>query len=97
MQIYGPAHLHGAQAISAPHIHPQQSNNRANASAAPRGIDTQDTLEISSEGLFAEQVKDLPEMRTDRINQIRQQIANGTYETDDKIDLALSRMLDEIG
>ena len=32
----------------------------------------------------------------DRVDQIRAEIANGTYETDDKIDIAVSQLLDEI-
>ncbi len=92
MQVYGPAHLHAASGINAPH------NNRLNsvAPSSPRGIDTKDTLELSSEGMFVEQTKNLPEMRMDRIASIRAQIANGTYETSDKLDMALENMLDEL-
>lgn len=92
MQVYGPSHLHAAQGISAPH------NNRLNsvAPSSSRGIDTADTLEISSEGMFVEAAKNLPEMRMDRIAELRAQIANGTYETADKLDMALENMLDEL-
>jgi negative regulator of flagellin synthesis FlgM len=93
MQIYGPAQLHGPQGISAPH-----ANTRSGfAAPAARAADTRDTLEISAEGMFAEKLQELPEMRLERIATIREQIQNGTYETDDKLDLALSRLLDEIG
>jgi negative regulator of flagellin synthesis FlgM len=93
MQIYGPAQLHGAQGISAPHI-----NTRTSSVESPsRGIDTSDILDISSEGMFAEKMSDIPEMRMDRVNSLRAQIANGTYDTDAKLDMALERMLDEIG
>ncbi len=91
MQVYGPAHLHAAQNISAPH-----NNRLASAAPASRGIDTADSLEISSEGMFVEQTKNLPEMRLDRIASIRSQIANGSYDTPDKLDLALENMLDEL-
>lgn len=92
MQVYGPAHLHAAQGISAPH------NNRLNsvAPSGSRGIDTADTLEISSEGMFVEQAKNLPEMRMDRVAELRAQIASGKYETADKLDMALENMLDEL-
>lgn len=92
MQVYGPTHLHAASGINAPH------NNRLNsvAPASSRGIDTNDTLEISSEGMFVEQTKNLPEMRMDRVAALRAQIANGTYETPDKLDMALENMLDEL-
>jgi len=31
------------------------------------------------------------------VSALRQAIASGTYETDDKLDMALDRLLDEIG
>ena len=36
-------------------------------------------------------------IRTDRVAQIRQAIEAGTYETQDKLDIAIDRLLDEIG
>jgi negative regulator of flagellin synthesis FlgM len=92
MQVYGPSALHAAQGISAPH------NNRISSMPTnASGIDTADTLEISSEGMFVEQTKNLPEMRMDRVASLRVQIASGTYETSDKLDMALENMLDELG
>ena len=35
-------------------------------------------------------------MRTDRVQELRTAILNGTYETDAKLDVALDRLLDEI-
>ncbi len=91
MQVYGPSALHAASGINAPH------NNRISSTPTnARGIDTADTLEISSEGMFVEQTKNLPEMRMDRVASLRAQIANGTYETPDKLDMALENMLDEL-
>lgn len=43
------------------------------------------------------QVHNLPEVRQDRVADIRAQIKNGTYDTDAKLEMALSRLLDEIG
>jgi len=56
-----------------------------------------DQLDISPEADLVAQVHDLPEIREDRVAQIKAQIAAGTYETDAKLDVALSRLLDEIG
>ena len=46
---------------------------------------------------MAEQVQQMPEMREDRVEAVRQQIAAGTYETSDKLNAAIERLLDEIG
>ncbi|MEC9096157.1 MAG: flagellar biosynthesis anti-sigma factor FlgM [Planctomycetota bacterium] len=43
------------------------------------------------------QIQDLPEIRADRVTQIREAIEAGTYETPEKLELAIDRLLDEIG
>ena len=93
MQIYGTTQLHGAQGINAPHF------NRTSAPAqtnAPASIDTTDELQLSPAAEMAGKMSDIPDIRWDRVNSIRAQIADGTYMTDDKLDTALSRLLDEI-
>ena len=90
MQIHGPTHLHGAQPLNAPH--------RVAASRAP--VETSyaapmDTVEFSSEASLIGQVHNLPEIRADRVSQLRAEIAAGIYETEDKLDAALDRLLDE--
>jgi negative regulator of flagellin synthesis FlgM len=57
----------------------------------------QDELQISDAARLIEQVKQAPDIRQDRVDAIRQQIAAGTYETPEKLEIALDRLLDEIG
>lgn len=92
MQVHGPAHLHGPQALTAPHT-PRPSEPSAASSAGQ----IQDELSISDAGRLMEQAQQMPDIRWDRVNQLRAQIAEGTYETDDKMQVALGRMLNEIG
>ena len=92
MHIYGPAHLHGAQPIGPPHS-ARITNRQSVGEASP----IQDELQLSDAGQLVDKVRDLPEIRQDRVNQIRAQIADGTYETDVKLEIALGRLLDEIG
>ena len=92
MQVYGPAHLHGAQPINAPHA----ARISQPSSASPSGP-IQDEVQISEAGRLMGQVQDMPDIRWNRVNQIRAQIAEGTYETDEKLNIALGRLLDEIG
>lgn len=56
-----------------------------------------DQLDISQEAVLASRISGIPEMRMDRVAEIRAQIASGEYETDAKLDVALDRLLDEIG
>lgn len=92
MHINGPTAVHPAQSIQGPHRSPS-----APAAERPTGIDTVDQLDISHEADFASQVKEIPDIRADRVAQIKAQIADGSYLSDDKLDLALERLLDEIG
>ena len=52
---------------------------------------------MSEAGQLIDKARDLPDVRWDRVNQIRAQIAEGTYETEEKMQIALGRLLDEIG
>lgn len=92
MHIYGPAHLHGAQPIGAPHT------SRLSKPPAPQQSgQIQDEIEISDAARLVDQVRQMPEIRQDKIDKIRAQIADGTYETDEKLEIAIGRLLDEIG
>ena len=92
MQIYGPAQVHGPQAISAPHV-TRAANSTSNVES-PR---IQDEVNISDTARLVEQAKAAPDIRQDKVQSLRAQIASGTYETPDKLDGAVSRLLDEIG
>jgi negative regulator of flagellin synthesis FlgM len=92
MQVHGLNQLHGPQAISAPHVSRTPATSPQLESAPIR-----DELQISDAARLMEQVQQAPDIRQDKVAAIRAQIANGTYETADKLDIAVSRLLDEIG
>lgn len=92
MQIYGTAQVHGPQAIAPPH------RAYAPCSSAPTSrAGTVDQLDISPEASFVSQARELPDIRADRVASLRAAIATGAYETDDKLNVALDRLFDEIG
>jgi negative regulator of flagellin synthesis FlgM len=92
MHIYGPTYLHGPQAISPPH-----SSRVSQPAATNPEAPIQDELDISDAARMIDKVNEAPDIRQDRVNSIRAQIAAGTYETDAKLEIALDRLLDEIG
>ena len=55
-----------------------------------------DHVEISPLGQMLDGISRLPEIRHEKVEAIRQQIASGTYETPEKIQVALDRPLDEL-
>lgn len=92
MQIQGTAHIHAAQPLNAPHRTPVLE-----APAAAESFSPVDQLDISHEAELASQLQDVPDIRSERVAAIRAQIEAGVYETDDKLETAVSRLLDEIG
>jgi negative regulator of flagellin synthesis FlgM len=55
-----------------------------------------DHVEISALGQMLDGISRLPEIRHEKVEEIRRQIAAGSYETPQKLELALDRMMDEI-
>lgn len=53
----------------------------------------QDEVELSSAATFASLVRQLPEVRQDLVDRVKREIAQGTYETPDKLDGALAELL----
>ncbi len=88
----GPAHLHGPQAVGAPH-----GTRAVQPDGPPDSAQIHDEVETSDPAQLLEQVRQLPEIRQDRVDAIRAKIAEGSYETKEKLDVAIERLLDEIG
>lgn len=103
MQINGTNQVHGAQGLSGPHF------RRPAAPAESTSSQPADRIEISAEAAeaarvaeladarAAEHVKDADGVRTGLVARLKSEIAAGKYESADKIDAALDRLLDEIG
>ena len=62
---------------------------------APKQAHTTDKLELSGMSHLLKTLKN-NDVRTDKVASIRAQIEAGTYETDDKLDAAADRMLDDL-
>jgi negative regulator of flagellin synthesis FlgM len=91
MQIYGPSQIHGSQGINAPH-----STRAAGPTSSPPASSVGDRLDISEAGQIADRLADVPDIRAERVQELRSAILNGTYETEDKLNTAIDRLLDEI-
>lgn len=91
MQIHGLTQILGTQALDgASRIHKAEAMENLNA------LHGADQIEISSEAQSVGRVDSVDTMRMDRIEQIRQEIAAGVYETDEKLEIALGRLFDQI-
>lgn len=82
-------------------IEPRKSRNVTNTRETTRD----DSIQISNEGKMAAEVarqtqlvREAPDVRTERINQIREQIANGTYDFNDQriLEMVADRIADSL-
>ena len=93
MQIQGTNRIHSPQGINAPHFATKTSGTGSTGAAGKS-----DRVEISPAATAAmEAAESSGQVRTDLVNLIRGQIANGTYDTPEKMDIALERMFDQMG
>ena len=100
MQIHGPAHLQTTNSVEGTQsLQPTDATTEMqhNTGVASNPAATADELSISPEADLLSRIGDLPDVRQERVDQIRAEIAGGVYETEEKIDIAVSRLLDEIG
>lgn len=55
-----------------------------------------DRVEVSSAARFLSQLRQLPDVRQNLVDRVRAQIADGSYETQDKIDATVDAMAGEL-
>jgi negative regulator of flagellin synthesis FlgM len=91
MHIYGTSQVHGVQPVNAPH-----AARSAQPTTSVESPSIGDRLDISEAGQIASRLAELPEIRADRVRDLRAAIESGAYETAEKIDTAVERLLDEI-
>jgi negative regulator of flagellin synthesis FlgM len=88
MHIYGASQLHGPQSLQGPHW------NRSTAPAS--NAQAADTVEFSAAAEEAMNAIDGGDFRADLVARVRAQIADGSYDTPDKMAMAFDAMLDEL-
>jgi negative regulator of flagellin synthesis FlgM len=92
MHINGTPHIHGPHGINAPHAPFRNQPTQPTTTAQPV-----DQVDISAAAQAASQATESGEVRQGLVDNIRAQIAAGTYETPGKMGIAIDRLLDEIG
>jgi negative regulator of flagellin synthesis FlgM len=80
--------------MAAQGIEPIGNVNAASQAAAPMA--TNDVVEISTAAKLAAKIHEIPDVRAELVAQVKAQIASGEYETPEKIDSAVSRLMDEL-
>lgn len=93
MQIFGVSAANGSQALSG-----VKAIDGAGATKSAAGVgDVRDAVSLSVDGVRAAEAAATSDIRFDRVQAIRAAIAEGTYETAEKLDVALDRLLESLG
>lgn len=98
MEIQNTQYMHGVQGLQGPHRN-TPVREMQQPTAGNSGI--QDEVRFSDEALKMSETKSNEEssvsgVRFDLVNRIKSEIANGTYDTPDKMDIAFERMLGQL-
>ena len=91
MEIFGAGGTQGPQPI-----YPRLAAFSLDAGQTVQAGAPRDHVEISPLGQLLDGISQLPAIRYERVEEVRRQIAAGSYETPEKLELALDRLLDEL-
>ena len=92
MTIWGITSTHGSQSVNG--VKGVEAS-KATDTVANQGIsEAKDTVALSADAVQAAGATS--DIRLDKINSIRSAIADGSYETPEKLDAALDRLLDRL-
>ena len=72
----------------------QQSPGRSGEAGGT--VMAKDRVKISELANFLSRLAELPDARAKKVIEVRNSIANGTYETPEKLDIATERLLNEL-
>lgn len=75
---------------------PAAKNGRSQPQQASAPTRQSDQVEFSTASRLLSRLSELPDVRTDLISRIRNEIAAGTYETDDKINAAIDNLVSDL-
>ena len=91
MEIYGAGGTQGPQPI-----YPRLAASSLDAGHTVHAGAPRDQVEISPLGQMLDGIGQLPEIRREKVDEIRRQIAADSYQTPEKLELAVDRLLDEL-
>ena len=97
MEITNSSHIQSISSVQGLHRIPAE---RSNAESVPSTTSLKDSISFSEEALRLSELSNTntesPRIRFDLVNRIKSEIAAGTYDTPEKMDIALERMANRI-
>ena len=94
MEVQGPGSLQRSVPITS--VKPTGQPAGAAGPQTPAPSRPNDAVEISSAGQLLDKLSKSPEVRAERLAQIKASIASGEYDSDDKLEAAMMSLLQSI-
>ena len=91
MEIQGPGGISGPNRLE-PHHVPEASHDPTSELSH-----ISDRVEISEQARLLEQLSQVPTVRIEKVEELRRLIESGEYETPEKIEVAVTKLMDELG
>ena len=89
--------VHGVGSVGGPGaIQPTATPRQAGPIEASQAADVRDAVDISEVGKLLDDLSRIPEIRSELVAELRRQIEAGTYETPEKLEVAVERLLGEL-
>ena len=88
--------IYGINGAGGPHpLRPQSTGNTGPSQPKAVGGEKVDQVEISDVARLMHKIAQLPEIRTEKVLPVKQALAQGTYESEAKLPIALDELLNE--
>ena len=88
--------IQGAGGISGPNRIEPQKVSPGRTETADLGNKIGDRAEISETARLLSQLAEVPEVRMEKVEELKELIASGQYESKEKIEQAVERLMDEL-
>ena len=87
--------IEGIQPVSASRAIQPTEAIAANHAQVDLG-EVSDVVDISTASILAAKIHEMPDVRADLVAEVKAQIAAGTYETQQRLEIAVERLTDEL-
>ena len=87
--------IHGVNSAAAANA-AEPVGKAAGASQAAQPAAVSDSVEISTAARLAAKVAEIPDVRAELVARVKAEIAAGTYETPERMEVAINRLMDDL-
>lgn len=89
------ANVTGVQGPGGPQA-PEPTGGVTPGTSVHRAQEASDSVEISTAAKLAKRLREIPDVRTDMVVRVKAEILAGTYENQERLEIAVDRLFEEL-